>query len=74
MGRETLHATSVQQAVGKKINRRFKMSHVREVKALLENLVEKVEQLTKKVDALADGKAAKSAKASSSASTKGGNK
>jgi len=50
------------------------MSHVREVKALLENLIEKVEKLTKKVDALAGGKDAKSTKAGSSASTKGGNK
>jgi len=50
------------------------MSHAREIKALLENLIEKVEQLTKKVDALADGKAVKNTKASSSASTKGGNK
>lgn len=51
------------------------MSHVREVKALLENLIEKVEELTKKVDGLAGGSAVKGTKAGGGASTpKGGNK
>lgn len=50
------------------------MSHAREIKALLEKLIEKVAELTKKVDALTGKDAVGSARTGSSAPIRGGKK